>query len=44
MRLAFLLSVFPAALSFVQPAAAETTFYVSPRGNDAWSGRLAEPK
>ena len=24
------------------PAAAETTFYVSPRGNDAWSGRLAE--
>lgn len=32
-----------AVLLLTAPAWAETTFYVSPKGNDAWSGRLAEP-
>ncbi len=42
MRIVCLLSALPVLLSAAL-SAAETTFYVSPRGNDAWSGGLAEP-
>lgn len=32
-----------AALIFAVPLTAQTTFYVSPAGNDAWSGSIAVP-
>ncbi len=42
----FLLAAVFATLVFTTPwvrAESDATFYVSPSGNDAWSGRLAEP-
>lgn len=43
MRSFLLMSVFSAAVLVAAPGIPAATLYVAPNGNDAWSGRLAEP-